>query len=169
MANYSLSTPINNAALRLHDWLRFDHARNASNHLRDAIRAERGMEPFPVSIRHQRPAPRSVAAIRTELPKLAPTMPGAAWTDVVRFVAEAVGVPVAVMTSRSRFRHHVRARAIAMIALNRRGCTAAQIGRWLGGRDHTTVLHLITKVSGDLSPDEVEIIARLVPAVEVAA
>jgi len=165
----TLSTSIENAALRLHDWLSFDHARTASEQLRDAVRKERGMAPFPTNHRPMRVIRRSAPAIRTELPQLSSATPCALWMDVVRFVAFGMRVPVEHMTGRSRKANHVRARAIAMIALNRRGCSAAQIGRWLGGRDHTTVLHLITKVSDDLSPDEAEIIDRLVPVVEVAA
>ncbi len=45
------------------------------------------------------------------------------------------------LTGNARFAGLVRARWAVMLAMHRRGYSTPRIGRALGGRDHTTVMH----------------------------
>lgn len=47
-----------------------------------------------------------------------------------------------------------RARFAACAALRERGASYTQIGRWLGGRDHSTIMHAIDRADYIMSRDE---------------
>lgn len=73
------------------------------------------------------------------LPK--PTMAG-----IVRSVADQYGLTVAELRGPRRFHHFVRPRHEAMWRMAQTGrWSLPQIGNFLGGRDHTTVLHGIRR------------------------
>lgn len=57
------------------------------------------------------------------------------------------GVPMHVILSDSRRKHHVRARHAIIVALHLadHSLSLPMIGRLVGGRDHTTVLHALRK------------------------
>lgn len=58
-------------------------------------------------------------------------------------VAAHFGVRVADLNGPSRFREHVHPRAVIAQILHERGCSYPVIGRCLGGRDHSTAIHMI--------------------------
>lgn len=63
--------------------------------------------------------------------------------DVAEYVAAEHALPYASLTGHCRRRHYARPRQIAMYAV-RRLCphmSYPAIGRMLGGRDHTTIMH----------------------------
>jgi len=60
---------------------------------------------------------------------------------VVRRAADRAGVPLAVLVGARRHRPVARARWAVMIVLHEGEMSTPQIGRTLGGRDHSTVLH----------------------------
>jgi hypothetical protein len=155
-----------NAALRKHDWNRFISFRDGSERLRDALRAELGMEPFPRRVTQERkPEPDTCDDVTV----YASVNPGAMWRDTLRDVADLCGVDVEHMTGDCRKPMYVRARGLAAVILKRRGSSYPQIGRWMGGRDHSTIIHAIKKVLATATPRELSIIELLAPVDEAAA
>jgi chromosomal replication initiator protein len=76
--------------------------------------------------------------------------------QILRCAATAFGVNVYDITGRSRARHFVDARRCAIVALRGDwgGCmTLTDIGKLLGGRDHSSILHLSNKHEGLMSVD----------------
>ena len=76
--------------------------------------------------------------------------------DIHRAAAFVFNIPVDVLTSRSssRCRRHCSARWAAMF-LARKHTTMSypQIGRYFGGRDHSTVIHGIRRIEGLAASD----------------
>lgn len=69
-------------------------------------------------------------------------------------VAEYYKITVADLTSKRRSREVTYPRQIAMyLARELTDCSLPKIGEAFGGRDHTTVMHAIDKISADLSGD----------------
>lgn len=70
----------------------------------------------------------------------APTLP-LSGNRVLRRAAERNGFIVSQLTGECRKRPLVRCRWAVMRALTEKGWSSPRIGRLLGGRDHTTILH----------------------------
>lgn len=64
--------------------------------------------------------------------------------DIITLAAEIWGVPESVITGPSRTREHVSIRgAVVAVACDQKArYSYPSIGRWLGGRDHSTILNL---------------------------
>jgi chromosomal replication initiator protein len=74
--------------------------------------------------------------------------------EIVAVVARHFGVPQKLLKSNSRKQHIVRARATAVyLARELSDESYQQIGRLLGGRDHTTIMHNFRKVQRDRQND----------------
>ena len=74
--------------------------------------------------------------------------------DVITTVAEKCGVTTEAMRGRNRAQEIVMPRQIAMYLMREEtGASLAEIGRALGGRDHTTVIHGIEKIEARLQED----------------
>ncbi len=74
--------------------------------------------------------------------------------DVIATVAEKCGVTSEAMKGRNRAQEIVMPRQIAMYLMREEtGASLAEIGRALGGRDHTTVIHGIEKIVVRLQED----------------
>lgn len=74
--------------------------------------------------------------------------------DVITTVAEKCGVTTDAMKGRNRAQEIVMPRQIAMYLMREEtGASLAEIGRALGGRDHTTVIHGIEKIESRLQED----------------
>jgi chromosomal replication initiator protein len=74
--------------------------------------------------------------------------------DVITTVAAKCGVTSEAMKGRNRAQEIVMPRQIAMYLMREEtGASLAEIGRALGGRDHTTVIHGIEKIEGRLQED----------------
>jgi chromosomal replication initiator protein len=74
--------------------------------------------------------------------------------DVIATVAEKCGVTGEAMKGRNRAQEIVMPRQIAMYLMREEtGASLAEIGRALGGRDHTTVIHGIEKIEARLQED----------------
>lgn len=61
--------------------------------------------------------------------------------DVVIACGELFGIGYLDIISKSRSRHIVRPRQLACAVLKARGNSYPAIGRWLGGRDHSSTIH----------------------------
>lgn len=74
--------------------------------------------------------------------------------DVLRVVCQVFGVSEKDLLGRQRKRQIVRPRHVAMYVLREETSSSlVEIGRTLGGRDHTTVLHGIENIERDLNTD----------------
>jgi chromosomal replication initiator protein len=74
--------------------------------------------------------------------------------EIVALVARHYGVPQKLLKSNSRKQYIVRARATAVyLARELSGASYDQIGRLLGGRDHTTIMHNFRKVDRERQHD----------------
>lgn len=76
------------------------------------------------------------------------------WTiptaDIIALVSGLTGISVADITGHSRFRHIARARQLVMyLAHHHAGRSYPHIGRHLGGKDHSTVLHGVRQVAAN--------------------
>lgn len=77
--------------------------------------------------------------------------------QIAEEVARQTGVPVRVMQGPARCRQYYRARAIAMLRIREEtGETLDFIGRFFGGRDHTTALHAIRQAKLWRRPEAAE-------------
>jgi len=87
------------------------------------------------------------------------------WREVVDAVAQFSSLDPAMIiapdTKGTRYGRFVRARHIVMLILHLRGNGYAQIGRWIGGRDRTTVLHAVRKMKREITPQEMDLVSRL--------
>lgn len=87
--------------------------------------------------------------------------------DILRIVSKHFGVSRGDILSQRRNRSIVWPRQIGMfLAKNLTSRSLPEIGRRFGGRDHTTVLHAIRKIEGQIQEDaalreEIEILKRL--------
>lgn len=67
--------------------------------------------------------------------------------DIQKLVADHYGIPLVEMTSERRAHDVARPRQVAMyLAKQLTPKTLPQIGRYFGGRDHTTVIHAVRQV-----------------------
>jgi chromosomal replication initiator protein len=74
--------------------------------------------------------------------------------DVINAVVGHFGVSIKELQGRSRTRDIVAPRQVAMYLMREEiGTSLVEIGQQLGGRDHTTVMHGISKVERDLETD----------------
>jgi chromosomal replication initiator protein len=75
-------------------------------------------------------------------------------SEIVDAAAQEFGVPRTAMLGRDRRRNVSRARQIAMyLARELTGHNLTEIGRGIGGRDHTTVLHAINQIGTAVHAD----------------
>lgn len=103
---------------------------------------------------HRQPITRELAADAlnaiTSTPRTSIPMPSV----ILDSVAQVSGVPVEALTSKRRERQVAYARHLAMYLLRDLAHQSyAQIGRLLGGRDHTTVLHGYRRIEKLLEAD----------------
>ncbi|MEL7049040.1 MAG: helix-turn-helix domain-containing protein, partial [Pseudomonadota bacterium] len=75
--------------------------------------------------------------------------------DILRYVSRHYGVSKGDLLSQRRHRSVVWPRQIGMyLAKQMTSRSLPEIGRRFGGRDHTTVLHAIRKIEGELSKNQ---------------
>jgi len=96
------------------------------------VRAE---PPKPVLIE---PEPIAVA-IAEPKPKLVPKTP----REVIAAIAADYGFTSEEITGKARHRKYIMARNAAAYALKQRGNSFPLVGRWMGGRDHSTIVHAV--------------------------
>lgn len=103
-----------------------------------------------------KPVEQIVAVAPTALPATRAQRDGRAslrGTDCLRIVAEVTGLKQADIKGPSRVQVIVRARQIAAwLLVNRAGKSLPESGRFLGGRDHTTILHACRRVDAVMLP-----------------
>ena len=101
-------------------------------------------------------------------PATQPDGRAATWREVVDAIADAHRIDPALILAPhakgTRNGHVVRARHLVMLALHLRGNSYPQIGRWIGGRDHSTALHAVRKMLAQATPDEMALARRVAGA-----
>lgn len=130
---------------------------------REALMAQRaqlrllGAEPSQRAPRRVKPNPLFVF--------VPPTTRPATWRDVVTEVSRATSISSDLILrptgEGTRLAPVVRARYLAAWALRLRKQSYHQIGKWLGGRDHSTVIYGITKLKRNATLDERALVRRL--------
>ncbi|MEL6746293.1 MAG: helix-turn-helix domain-containing protein, partial [Pseudomonadota bacterium] len=74
--------------------------------------------------------------------------------EIIKLVSKHYGVTRTDILSQRRHRSIVKPRQIAMyLAKNLTSRSLPEIGRRIGGRDHTTVLHAVRKIDRELGSD----------------
>lgn len=143
---------LTNASLRKADYAHFTAMRAGSDRLHIAILRAQGIvaakakRAKPVEIRwmpKQAEKPLTIAEIKTA-------------------VARFFNIHPDRLSGGSRKPLDVRARAVAMTALKRRGNSYSAMAPWFGLKDHTTVRHSVLKLASNMSEHEAELIERLV-------
>lgn len=84
-------------------------------------------------------AARDGAAGKALSPLATGAMVAAGWLDLAHAVAARHRLTVADLTGPGREKRLVRVRTLLCALLVARGASRAQVGRWLGGRDHSTI------------------------------
>jgi chromosomal replication initiator protein len=75
--------------------------------------------------------------------------------EVIRSVAAFYGIEVAALCGQSRSKETVKPRHIAMfLARDLAGASLPQIGASMGGRDHTTIMHGVNKITEEIEHDD---------------
>jgi len=107
------------------------------------------------ALEKQREQDRMMEAVIAKYPEFANWTPGKITiTQIQAYVCKYFGYTRAELLSQRRAYALVRARQIAMfLAKIMTGATYPEIGRRFDGRDHTTVLHAVRKISGLLETD----------------
>lgn len=148
---YAQSMTVTNASLRKADFAHFRHMVSGSAKLRDRVREARGMEPH-----HDVPAQR---ISRKKKPRKVRRLPewkdGAAIQTAAEFIdaiASAFNLDASELTGRSKCRDVSPARFTAMYVLVKRGASRNAVGKWLGGRDHATVINGLKRFEKDATP-----------------
>lgn len=75
--------------------------------------------------------------------------------DLLGEAANIFGVSVKELQGSKRHRYIARARFALCAALRERGASYPQIGTWLGGRDHTTIMHAVDRARFIAERDDV--------------
>jgi len=95
----------------------------------------------------------SVPAVRAAIAAVQ-TSPDLSTDQVAKVISRRYKVKLAELKSSTRRQEIVRARSLAMyLARQLTGASYHQIGKYFGGRDHTTVLHACRKTQSQLSDD----------------
>ncbi|MCB9801849.1 MAG: chromosomal replication initiator protein DnaA [Pseudomonadales bacterium] len=93
--------------------------------------------------------------LQTEVIKQKPRIT-ASPSDVIKVVASHYRVKQIAIKGKSRVKNLVTARHTAMyIMKDELSLPLAEIGKWFSSRDHTSVLHAVNKITGQLSEDQV--------------
>ncbi len=80
--------------------------------------------------------------------------------EIVALIANDMDVSYAELIGPSRKSPIMAARLVAYKVLTERGNSMAQVGRWIGGRDHSTVINGLKKFERDATPWMRELVAR---------
>lgn len=103
------------------------------------------VRPPPEPDRPPEPVPIDLGPLMREAHDLADTPVGPRWKYILRDVAKRHNLTVDQLIGPRRHRHLVTARIEAYHLLRGLGYTLPQIGHRMGNRDHTTILHGLTK------------------------
>ena len=106
-------------------------------------------------------ADKAAAKLKIPVPRKSDTIP---MHSIMRRVADAYGVDIGAMKGQGKTRHLTDARECFAKMASREGFSSTQIGKVLGGRDHTTILALLNRGRVALPPEPGEPVFRSVRA-----
>jgi hypothetical protein len=159
---YAQTITFSNADLRKADFDHFTAMRRGSDILRDKIREALGIAPLtpPCFVR------RAYKAKVDDAPLPPPPPPRglpATVTEIIAAIAEDMDMTAGDLTGRARQREVVDARNLAFYVLVNRGSSTVQVGKWLGGRDHSTVIAGLRSFEKRATPYMRKVAARWLP------
>lgn len=143
----SWNQPLSNTSIRRIDFAHFKAMQRGSARLRDAVLRARHM---PLA-----KPPR----VKVHLPARPEGMPEAV-RQIVLAIAEDMDVGVGDIMGRDRHPDVWNARMVAYVVLTKRCGSMAQVGRWLGGKDHTSVRQGVMKFQEQATPRMRQIVER---------
>lgn len=121
-----------------------------SNRLTDAAGLMRKVE-FFITLQGQRPSSRELDKILAD----DSTLPSLDWQKVVEKVARHLNLKTEDILGSKRKPDYVLGRQIAMyIARNKLALSFQEIGKFFGGKDHSTVMHAVKKIQQLRNDDE---------------
>ncbi|MHC4953215.1 MAG: chromosomal replication initiator protein DnaA [Planctomycetota bacterium] len=123
--------------------------------VRSNIRELEGAVNKLVSMSHLTSQPIDVDMAREALRDLVPPTTTRVSVDgIMRCVADRFGLSVRDITGKRRHRHVARARHVSMYLARRlTSHSLEEIGGYMGGRDHTTVMHGFQRIRNDIQED----------------
>lgn len=139
--------------IRERDFEEFKGAIKSSDTFLEKLRAAKGILSEPVEVQKAaRRKPCYVAPSAEPLP--------VGYRAIIASIASDMDVTYADVIGTRRYTPIMRARLVAYMVLTGRGNSLAQAGRWIGGRDHSTVINGIKKFERDATPWMRELVAR---------
>jgi chromosomal replication initiator protein len=108
-----------------------------------------------VSLAHITGKPIDIVMAREALRDLVPPTPNRVSVEnIMRSVADRFAISVRDITGKRRHRHVARARHVCMfLARKMTSHSLEEIGGYIGGRDHTTVMHGFQRIRNDVQAD----------------
>lgn len=139
--------------IRKTDFAQFRETIKADSKLVESLNKARGIEAPPVE------RPKRLRPYVKPTPESVPV----GYREVVASIASDMDVKLADIVGLGRVRPVMQARLVAYKVLTMRGASLAQVGRWLGGRDHSTVINGLRKFEKDATPWMRELVKRWTP------
>lgn len=93
-----------------------------------------------------------------------PRVPPAMVPDIIAAIARAFNLTAQDVLGPTRLRYVVRARQTCAYVLWKRGNSYPQVGRWLGGRDHSTMIHSCRTFEKSATPAMRQVAALFIKA-----
>ncbi|MHC4847199.1 MAG: chromosomal replication initiator protein DnaA [Planctomycetota bacterium] len=123
--------------------------------VRSNIRELEGAVNKMVSLAHITGKPIDIVMAREALRDLVPPTPNRVSVEnIMRSVADRFAISVRDITGKRRHRHVARARHVCMfLARKMTSHSLEEIGGYIGGRDHTTVMHGFQRIRNDVQAD----------------
>jgi len=123
--------------------------------VRSNIRELEGAVNKMVSLAHITGRPIDIEMAREALRDLVPPTPNRVSVEnIMRCVADRFAISVRDITGKRRHRHVARARHVCMfLARKMTSHSLEEIGGYIGGRDHTTVMHGFQRIRNDVQGD----------------
>ncbi|MHC4938201.1 MAG: chromosomal replication initiator protein DnaA [Planctomycetota bacterium] len=123
--------------------------------VRSNIRELEGAVNKMVSLAHITGKPIDIDMAREALRDLVPPTPNRVSVEnIMRCVADRFAISVRDITGKRRHRHVARARHVCMfLARKMTSHSLEEIGGYIGGRDHTTVMHGFQRIRNDVQAD----------------
>ena len=140
--------------IRKCDFTEFRQTIKADSKLIESLNKARGIETPPPVERPKRIRP---------YVKPSPESVPVGFREVVFSIAQDMDVKASDIIGLGRVKPVMQARMVAYKVLSMRGASLAQVGRWLGGRDHSTVINGLRKFEKDATPWMRELVKRWTP------
>jgi hypothetical protein len=100
----------------------------------------RAVKPQPIKVDGRKPVDVANEQAPIAFPKAGPRLP-LTGAELIQAVADAFDISYGELIGEGRSRYFVEARVVVVMVLRERGWSFPRIGRLIGGRDHSTIIH----------------------------